>query len=430
MTTASHTANSTLTLRLWRWHFYAGLFCIPFVLLLSLSGAVYLFKPQYIAWQDQPFREVAGKGPQLSPSKLIEKAMASLPNPSFSQYRLPQTDTEAVKISLHSQGERYWVWINPSNGEILKSQLQRTDFMQWVRDLHGELLLGDFGTLWVELAASWTIVLVITGVYLHWPKRGFRWLGFLVPRPKRGRAGFKQWHAVIGLWMSFFILFLLVSGLPWTSVWGAGFKSVRSQIEQLGEQSWQTSSKATQRSWMSQAVSKAQLPPAVINQAVAAQLAPPVMLSVANEETQQWKVASLSQNRPLREMLWINADGSIAKRSGFADKKPIDKAIGIGIAVHEGQLFGWFNQLLGLLTALGLTALSVTGAVMWWKRKPAGQLGAPKATNAPIPKPLLAITLCLLMFLPMLLISSTIILVIERVFTRSQSLVQRRRLIS
>lgn len=31
---------------LWRWHFFAGLFCLPFVAFLSLTGTVYLFKPQ------------------------------------------------------------------------------------------------------------------------------------------------------------------------------------------------------------------------------------------------------------------------------------------------------------------------------------------------------------------------------------------------
>ena len=28
----------------WRWHFYAGLFCIPFVVLLSIDESIYLFK--------------------------------------------------------------------------------------------------------------------------------------------------------------------------------------------------------------------------------------------------------------------------------------------------------------------------------------------------------------------------------------------------
>jgi uncharacterized iron-regulated membrane protein len=30
----------------WRWHFYAGLFVIPFMLILAATGLIYLFKPQ------------------------------------------------------------------------------------------------------------------------------------------------------------------------------------------------------------------------------------------------------------------------------------------------------------------------------------------------------------------------------------------------
>ena len=31
---------------IWRWHFYAGLFCIPFVIWLALTGSIYLWRPQ------------------------------------------------------------------------------------------------------------------------------------------------------------------------------------------------------------------------------------------------------------------------------------------------------------------------------------------------------------------------------------------------
>ena len=53
--------------------------------------------------------------------------------------------------------------------------------------------------------------------------------------------------------------------------------------------------------------------------------------------------------------------------------------IGTGIAAHEGQLFGFANQLVSLFTVLGLVTLSLSGLVMWWKRKPEAVLGAPPA---------------------------------------------------
>ena len=40
------TEGGKLYRAIWRWHFYAGLFVVPFILLLALTGAIYLFKPQ------------------------------------------------------------------------------------------------------------------------------------------------------------------------------------------------------------------------------------------------------------------------------------------------------------------------------------------------------------------------------------------------
>jgi hypothetical protein len=39
----------------WRWHFYAGLFCIPFVLWLAITGTIFLFKPQIERYLDKPY---------------------------------------------------------------------------------------------------------------------------------------------------------------------------------------------------------------------------------------------------------------------------------------------------------------------------------------------------------------------------------------
>jgi uncharacterized iron-regulated membrane protein len=57
----------------------------------------------------------------------------------------------------------------------------------------------------------------------------------------------------------------------------------------------------------------------------------------------------------------------------------MDRIVGVGVAAHEGQLFGVANQLLGLTTALGLITLCVSAVVMWWRRRPDGALGVPAA---------------------------------------------------
>ena len=38
--------NGDLYRAFWRWHFYAGLFVLPFLALLAVTGSIYLFKPE------------------------------------------------------------------------------------------------------------------------------------------------------------------------------------------------------------------------------------------------------------------------------------------------------------------------------------------------------------------------------------------------
>ena len=57
----------TATYRLiWRWHFYAGVFCLPFIVVLCLSGAIYLFKPQIDAYLDRPLDSLARRASRKS----------------------------------------------------------------------------------------------------------------------------------------------------------------------------------------------------------------------------------------------------------------------------------------------------------------------------------------------------------------------------
>ena len=59
-------ANRAALYRLiWRWHFYAGLFCIPFILALSLTGSIYLFRPQIDALLDSPYNQVDATAARL-----------------------------------------------------------------------------------------------------------------------------------------------------------------------------------------------------------------------------------------------------------------------------------------------------------------------------------------------------------------------------
>ena len=74
---------------IWRWHFYAGLFVLPFILILSVSGAIYLFKPQIDRWEERDFRGLSLDNP-VSASAFVARAQAvSLVQFSFGKEPFP-----------------------------------------------------------------------------------------------------------------------------------------------------------------------------------------------------------------------------------------------------------------------------------------------------------------------------------------------------
>ena len=55
----------------------------------------------------------------------------------------------------------------------------------------------------------------------------------------------------------------------------------------------------------------------------------------------------------------------------------VARATEIGVMLHEGKMFGVFNQIIVLLICLMILLSAVSGVVIWWKRKPQGKLGVP-----------------------------------------------------
>jgi len=147
--------------------------------------------------------------------------------------------------------------------------------------------------------------------------------------------------------------------------------------------------------------------------------APPVLLSRDKANSHHWSVISNHQNRPRRENATLDASGRLLERGSFADRPLVDRVVGIGVAAHEGQLFGWFNQLLGVFTTTTLSIISISGFILWRRRKPAGKLGAPAAMpNRKAGRAVSATVLGLALFLPLLAISLAVLFVAEHLLLR------------
>jgi uncharacterized iron-regulated membrane protein len=414
----------------WRWHFYAGLFCIPFVLWLATTGTIFLFHPQIQHWLDRPYDHLA-IAQRASANAQVQTALAAVPGTTLDSYQLPRTPTSASEVLVDKGTQQFRVYVHPQTLAVLHIDNEDHRVDVFMSHLHGELMIGKYGSWIVELAASWAVIMIVTGLFLWWPSSAKGLGGVLYPRLREGgRTFWKDIHSVTGIYVSFFALFLLFTGLPWAKSWGGYLKAIRSlSAGRLVTQDWTTSS-ADELAARSARSSTAQadmsgmstmhdmpgMPMAhhmegmanldaaqhqhsggfgrhatalrgpnafVAIDRVVATVAPlnlpnPVLISPPAHLGGDWTAKSDTRDRPLRVDLVLDpATGAILKRTDFSSKPWLDRLIFTGVAAHEGQLFGFANQMVSLFTATSLVTLSLTGLIMWWKRRPDYVLGAP-----------------------------------------------------
>ncbi|MFT4077251.1 MAG: PepSY domain-containing protein [Asticcacaulis sp.] len=408
----------------WRWHFYAGLVCLPFIIILSITGPIYLFKPQIETAIDAKYDHLPFTGAPQSAVAMVKAAVAAVPGSRFKAIEVRPDLHNAARVIVLKDDDKIRVYVHPQSLKILKQVPESARFMEIVKDIHGELFAGRFGQVLVELAACWAIVMILTGLYLWWPRGAKGIAGLLYPRLNMGKRIFwRDIHAVTGLYISALALFLLLTGLPWTYVWGNAFKSARSLASPAPvSQAWSQGRADEKKALKAEGTASTDLSrlDALLDTARALNLPAPVTLSVPTEGASLWKLASDTGNRPQRVTMMIDPTMlEVISRETFADKKPLDQVVGYGIAAHEGQLFGPFNQALGVLTAFGLMTLCISAVIMWWQRRPSDKLGAPQMLPDERLAPGLALIIVVLgICLPVLGISLIVIGLVEWLILR------------
>ena len=149
-------------------------------------------------------------------------------------------------------------------------------------------------------------------------------------------------------------------------------------------------------------------------------LAFPVLISPPMRRNGPWTAKSDSQDRVLRDQVALDpVTGAVVSRLNFNQRPWMDRIVGIGVAAHEGHLFGWLNQLLNLCTAMGLIVLCTSAIVLWWRRRPGGVLGAPVSLSRPrFTLGLVLLVIILGIYLPLFGLSLLMVVITERLVLR------------
>lgn len=444
MQSTSTKNNIALERLLWRWHFWAGLLCLPVILTLSLSGGIYLFKTEYQQWHDQALLNNAepSHSTALNLQTVVEQLLTAKPEALFKKLQISQADNPIVQIELEEGQHRKLYWINRDTAAVLKEDIKGQQLMLWLKNLHGELHAGKMGSYVVELAAQWCIVLILCGLclsYLRERKRNKSGLTTLLRLffPQRSKSNFwpRHWHQILGSWFALAILLLLISGLPWTQLWGSGFKelqklagwnspgqewriTLKSKDQQalIDNSLWQINNKdepANPLQSTSSARHKDIGLETVLQKMDRENWSYPVTIQPPNNPNGVWSVRDMHSDRSLRKTVHFDRwSGDELMRIEFQHYHPVKQVASYGIAMHEGALFGRLNQILGAITALGLVALSLFGFISWWKRRPQTH-SLLSGNRLPLGPRLMIGLLSLMLFLPLFGASLILIYILD-----------------
>ena len=430
----------------WRWHFYASFLVVPVLLVLATTGLVYLFRFQL--------------EPLLTPELLTAKAPSEttivqpyaaqlaavereLPDATVLSMAEPREEGRPTVFSVvTAAGEGRDVYVNPYGAEVLGSRDPDGTVSGTAVRLHADLMSGTPGDRVMELGACWAIVMALTGYYLFLRGRKAR------KRSRAPGAKLRSRHAAVGSVVGLGLLMLLVSGLPWTGVWGAKAQEIAAG---RGSSLWSTDpgaasdpastldeslphSHAHEVPW---AQGGAEVPSSdggshdgsVANLDTAIEVASdrglrhPMSVALPASDDGVFSVIGYAFDAPSDERT-VHVDrfgGEVVSTYGFDDYPALAQVVSQGIGLHEGRSLGLWSFWGSALMCAATILMCVTGPLMWWRRRPsrAGSMAAPRGRMPLRSSPLLVVGLVALgVFLPLFGLSVLVVLALDQLVVR------------
>jgi len=422
----------------WRWHFYAGLFVVPFIITLSITGLMMLYQPVLEAFLHADKIHVEPEQTSLAYENQKEIVLQHYAG-KITKFMPPKADDlSSLFYVTTAADDNLKVYINPYTGEALGDLDDANNLYSWANDIHSTLLIGDLGDWLMELAASFAILLTVTGLYLWWPshtkeeskKQAFK--AALTPRLDKGkRALWRDLHAIVGVFIVVFILFFCISGLSWSGVWGGKLVQAWStfpvdtwsnnyyQSTQATEALYNNPNQATHASLnngvveeVSWNLEQAQIPisgtqygfdgiPAgyPINLDTITSLANSIGFTtyrvvLPRNETSTYTISANTMSGDIKDAsqdrtLHIDQySGKILADFGYQDYNLFAKSMAYGVALHSGYMDTW-NIVLNTLACIAIIFVCVSGVVMWWLRRPSKTLAWSQSLSLgapPMPK--------------------------------------------
>ncbi len=362
--------KSFLTLHTW-----IGLILGVVLLVVAVSGALLVFRPQFERTLDPTRFIVEPASHRLSIDELAAKAKAAHPAGELESVRYYRDPTMPLLV-LFSNKE--YVHLNPHTGALLGIRKRYGEGFGWIEGLHKYLTLDPKVGENVNGSLAFVFAgLFLTGIVLWWPatRRALK-AGLTLNRRLSGRPWNLNLHKTLGAYAALVILFSASTGIPialdstraflnWITLSAkqtpppvtpledaapfAGFDSVARQIEQL------------------------------MPNAIETYIAIPKQGVVTS-----YAIAADAPHPNARSYVWLDAGTATVKSfRPYASTSRGYRLYYWLLSLHTGVTGGWPVKLVLLFGTLSVPVLAYTGLMSYLRRKSRTTTAGPSRSQLP-----------------------------------------------
>lgn len=365
-------------------HRWIGLVAALALLVVAISAALLIFERPLDRLLNSQLAKVPPAGARLPLNEIARRLKQSYPQYHVARWNLPQEPQDALAVGLElnedvkpsaSSSDELDLAVNPYTGAVLGDLAGASDVVANIHRFHTHFLAGKVGSAVVGWSAVCLLALNLTGIILWWRRKigGFRW-------NQTGLLLHFNMHQAVGIYAWGFLMVLSLTGI-----------AVHWEREAGRLADWLTASPPPPKMLAADTVPQGALPldsdqivsiaeknapgarVTTIQIAGAPQGAVRIIMKFPEDHTPAGRTQVYLDHYSGKVRLLINARSAPL---GFKLMRLWNRQF------HTGDIFGWPTQLLALLSSLALVIMTVTGPLIWYKRKRTSQT-AQAAANAP-----------------------------------------------
>jgi uncharacterized iron-regulated membrane protein len=336
-------------------HRWVGLSAGLVIVMMAVTGAGIMFRPQLDPLLNRELLRVAGCSKRQDLERLIRAAQAVHPGVRVSSVLLSSEPEASVPVSFD---DRETVYLNPCSDDVLGVQNHFGGLFGTLDMLHRFRFVDNGKLIAGSCVLVFALIGIIGGVLIWWPRTRRAFKSSIKYNPRlSGRAGTLNLHTVVGLYVSLLILTSALTGMPIAFKWVRdGINSIVGSVPAAPAPKSKPLSAGQSRLGAEELWQRAQ---ALIPHETEATMRYPL---APNDPVEFDFLESGAPHTEAHSYVYLDAySGAPLLVTHYADNSLGDKVYGWDLAIHTGIVGGFLWQLLLCVGALGIPVQAYTG---------------------------------------------------------------------